>query len=168
MVEEVKGLLAEGYSLDKIKANLIKIGYTNTEVDEVIKTAQGTPIQPVKLPEPTEEVNLEETPSTTEFNFNETSTTEDDLLLASSDTEPIDLPSIKKLPKPPQAPKKPSHGRHHHEKHEEKQKMPEEFKAEDEPSLGGGKAIIIFVITLLVIAALAYFLLFPKLGIELF
>lgn len=174
MVAEVKGLLKEGYSLEKVRANLIKIGYNTVEVEEIISEAAGVPAAPVQpkpaapapepaAPAPAEELSLEglQAPPTE-------AASDEDILLAAAAEEPAEVPKPAKLPevgKPPEA--KPEHPRHHRPKPAEPPaEVPEKMGEETKPKSGFGKAFIILIFALIIILVLAYFLLFPKLGID--
>lgn len=86
MVNEVKDLIKEGYAEEKILANLVKIGFSETEAKEILSEAKGT----------TEA-------KTTNFPIEEALSNEDDLLLAAEkELKPPQQFTAPPKPKPPQ------------------------------------------------------------------
>ena len=197
MVKEVKDLIAEGYTPEKVKANLVKIGFSDKEAGELLAEASagapappepvakpvGTkaaqpPPKPVSQPTPEPAAQPMANEGLEGLSFEEEPGSEDDLLLAAGgDAGPAELPEVEHPPgapatEAPAAPPKHAHERRHHrpaKPAEPKPKPPEGMAApEEKPKSGAGKAIIIFLLAFIVILVLAYFLAFPKLGITLF
>ncbi|MFC2174924.1 hypothetical protein ACFLQ2_03610 [archaeon] len=181
MVKEVKGLLAEGYSVDKVKANLLKIGFSDEETGEIIAEASGqiaaaVPAAPAAPVAPA----IEEAPASLppvempELSI-EAASDEDLLLSAAGQVAELPEPAAPAAPVAPKPAEERRHHRHHHEKAGEPKPpaimaAPGEVKEEHDaaPPSGAKKAVIIFVIAFIAILVMAYFLAFPKLGITLF
>ncbi len=165
MAEEVKGLIKEGYSLEKIRANLVKIGYSKADADKIISLATG-PVPDRGAAPPTKPPGAAENPlpqgeELAELKGGEE--TDEDLLLAADDSTPIAPPNPVKLPEvKPTAEEVPKHHGHHLAK--PKAEVPKAMGEETKPRPGAGKAIAIIIIALIIIAIMAYFILLPKLG----
>jgi len=172
MVQEVKALLKEGYSLDKIRSNLVKIGYNDKEAEAIITEAKAASAKAG------EEEAFPETRGGIEYAAPQS---EDDMLLAQAgeEEEPVPAPVTNAPTTSPQA--APTNPRHRHgpaarqEPAEAKAAQAEGMTltqgqrpgADEPPSPGSGKAMVILALAFLAVLALAYFILFPKLGIKL-
>jgi len=172
MVKEVKGLVKEGYPLEKIRANMIKIGYSEQDADDIIgqATNQSTS-QETNIVSPPAEEHAPETGGLKGLQ-SPGGESEEDLLLAADESTPI-LPSKPvKLPEvktpPVEAKEAPKHHRHGTPVPKAPEAVvPNTMGEETKPKSGAGKAIVIIVAALVVVAVMAYFLLLPKLGIAL-
>ena len=169
MAEGVRSLIKEGYSLEKIRANLIKMGYGEQEADDIISRASAPKEEEKNQPakKPAAEPKPEGAPVAVESPEDKS---EEELLLAADDSVPIVPPKPVELPdveKPPEEEKK-----HHHHARAVAQppvqaEVPETMGEETKPKSGTGKAIVILVFAFIIVVIMAYFILLPKLGITL-